>query len=926
MKNLLNILFIPLFLFSCSTQNYSDLSGAYRTPSSESILLPEFRSDEDKMKFLFTIHKEIPGLFADAARYDIDLLKLLDEQGELQKALINYPEFQSDWEKKKLIEMSVSIEDKVTQLVGDKKLSEQQLIEWRNGLRENAEAILKSKKDLKKMTREIVENSQGPTSAGFLNGLILNLPKNLQVEAREQQKKLNGNSMRDFLMKNLPAELKDFKSNPPEKSLLSRDLIARWTAIYNREKMIGPLIDLSMISQNRNLSLKEVLGIIDNLDGQDLINLADPDYQRIGFNKLFDNDNAKIPAQYLKYLKAYQVELPAKTIVAPPKLAIIIKEQNPNIAIFRGCTGGDCSTQYSFPYPNDPNERVFFIYDKDQNVKGYANTIMVTDHNGKKNLYVNTISGSHVGTNDTELILQGLFKERAALGVENIVIPNASNLAALVNFLPVMEVYKQAASNGEVIDIIYNDQELRKNIESYESEYNEGGYDHMQRNDSGVIYRLNENNKINISTKISEVPLQKKYLKLQNIIEPYPLLEFYLALEKSGREDLASQVLSLVPENEKSTIASIVDVINLKKTLTTAELDDLVQKMISDYKLSPKKSKYFSETHFLNAYLLASDATDAHNIEKHRKRLVESLKIIDGHINENGLLMLNNHYELYGALSKEEIRAIMLDSFNHDVEYLYRAMGNSVFLKIMQWDDLLKEYVELSKKTNSTHSLMKIVEMIAYVPDGQKHKNIVYDIIDFSIKNVSWNPVDYTALGKSIDILNNVRVHILSKPYVSEWKDLSSVYSKMIEFAALSKGPFESNLISDLFVEPSVFGNEELFLKMIRSQKQLNEFGIKSLSESIMSKPHTNNWKISMIEIMKDAGENKQKSAIDNILKYVFSQPEKMKAWPDLYKLLTSSKFDRPADFDNLNLSLESLGKGKKVNGQNCVAIIQSFL
>src|SRR5690348_14986109 len=44
------------------------------------IVLPSFKNDEDKLKFLVYLKKKIPNLFSDAATYDINLLDILDDQ------------------------------------------------------------------------------------------------------------------------------------------------------------------------------------------------------------------------------------------------------------------------------------------------------------------------------------------------------------------------------------------------------------------------------------------------------------------------------------------------------------------------------------------------------------------------------------------------------------------------------------------------------------------------------------------------------------------------------------------------------------------------------------------------------------------------------------------------------------------------------
>jgi hypothetical protein len=84
----------------------------------------------------------------------------------------------------------------------------------------------------------------------------------------------------------------------------------------------------------------------------------------------------------------------------------------PPVAIFRGFSGSDCSSRYSFPYPNDPNVRTYFVYGHQEDLKGYVSTVDVDVH-GQPSLYVITINGKQISGADTGLILRGLYQDRA---------------------------------------------------------------------------------------------------------------------------------------------------------------------------------------------------------------------------------------------------------------------------------------------------------------------------------------------------------------------------------------------------------------------------------------------------------------------------------------------------------------------------------
>jgi hypothetical protein len=336
-------------------------------------------------------------------------------------------------------------------------------------------------------------------------------------------------------------------------------------------------MDAYFLTTARNEEASKLLENFDEIERQDMINLSDHDYQKPALEKLFKKDNVAASKSYQDYLNIYSSQTEVLESKIQSGYSVSIKEQNPHVAIFRGCTGGDCSSQYSFPYPNDPQERVFFIYDEQNKLKGYVSSTMVTDNNGNKALYVITISGNRVNAQDTELILQGLYQNKTALGVDEIILPESSRLGSLLNFSPIRETYTKAIKNGKNVTINYQEQMLRDKIEQYKSENNKGGYDHAKANGNGVAYTPVD--KIKLKTEITKAPISKKMITVKSTFEATAVIEFCLALQDSNRSKFIEKTLDLAFDSSEKKRAA-VELMNLfksKQEFTTQEIDDYIR-------------------------------------------------------------------------------------------------------------------------------------------------------------------------------------------------------------------------------------------------------------------------------------------------------------------------------------------------------------
>src|SRR3954464_7200391 len=70
--------------------------------------LPPLQSDSQKLAFLLEVKRQIPALFSDAAKYDIDLFTLLQNEHDLVEKLKQYPKYQELFSQKPYFDLTVT--------------------------------------------------------------------------------------------------------------------------------------------------------------------------------------------------------------------------------------------------------------------------------------------------------------------------------------------------------------------------------------------------------------------------------------------------------------------------------------------------------------------------------------------------------------------------------------------------------------------------------------------------------------------------------------------------------------------------------------------------------------------------------------------------------------------------------------------------
>jgi HEAT repeat protein len=539
--------------------------------------LPPLDTAAQKLAFLIAVKKKIPKLFSDAAQYDVDLFELLDEEKKLVEHL-NSATFKQLFSEKTYINLKISPPLGGLSM-GDVEIDPLAIEAWKLSLQDTLDNVKKMYQDPQELVTSLNRNisywkklQQDPLK--ILNA-IGHIPK-----GKGQKKQIS--------TLKIPLEvLKTCKQKPSLREkyecileryeeLIRRDEVISLPNLPGREK-IEELI--FVVGEKENLIVTTKLALVINTNQQarkastwedlkdainqltkdDLIFLSDTqDVITPELSKIIQLDRADLIIRNLSDNHSKWISFFANQTTTQQKKVkndIFLEEVPPLVGIFRGFIGGDCSSQYSFPYPNDPHERVFFvkkIKNGKEKLKGYVSATEVLVNN-QKALYVVTISGSKLGAGDTELILRGLDRAKDMLGVRYIVLPQPQKLEKLINFKPIRSVYEKYIKKDKLVSIIYQNEDLRNKIQQFVSSYNSADYDHIKNNTKGSILSFNNNNTLLVQNILAHTSIS---IKMLHELENNDVFDFLNELKSSNR---IPQLNNILNNDELRHNAAIID-------------------------------------------------------------------------------------------------------------------------------------------------------------------------------------------------------------------------------------------------------------------------------------------------------------------------------------------------------------------------------
>lgn len=613
--------------------------------------LPPLTSNAEKLAVLLQIKEKVPNLLSDAAKYDIDVFALLEDENKLLNSLKTNPTYLELLQHKKYHEITITPPPRGLE-IGEGSIDPLAIQEWKEQLKSKLNQFKsqwgvgdESSHLTNRLGSEIttkLKNLTQATPSLDANALLKNLGK-----IKANQTIINATLKEKgakTLTERLSATLKVYDQLPEKPSPFSKENLVQALELEQNREDLKSLIELHSVLDQRgqnvdssSLSWQSAEASLNALSVQDLTSLQEKEvYLRPIINRLIPLSHPELQEEMLKRIHK-NISSFATRIIRSHKKAIdpvTISQQHPVVGIFRGCTGGDCSSHHSFPFLNDPSEKVFFILDQDKKVKGYVSATQVMA-GGKPSLYVITVSGSRVTSADTELIFRGLEKEKANLGVDQILLPAPDRIGSLINFPAPRSVYERYTASQPTIRIQYIHPEIRNEIENYESDngYNDGRYDHMDQNTQAVVLNFKKNSgNEKISTQIHELSSDFLPSSPLNSISIHDVFEFLMDLKRSGRYELEEKVLRIDQIRQFINLKKYQELTRLiykgpfEKPMTVQQFKIMLTHQLSE--LNRSLSAYLEKDPSIiyPSVFFCTDAFSPENIEETAKYVIKRLK------------------------------------------------------------------------------------------------------------------------------------------------------------------------------------------------------------------------------------------------------------------------------------------------------------
>jgi len=633
---------------------------AWGNSGDNAIRLPELKTDEDKLAFLLKLKESVPKLFFDAAKYDIDLFKLLDDEAELNKRLMELDEYKNLFHQRKFLKLTITPKGDGV-VFGIKTVRPEAVTQWQASLESGlaglgdltnpatSDILENAVKNVAKYEIQKKEEERSPTGK-LIGSIVPNVPGHLKRNIEIMSELLTPLRARKAPREEeLDALIQGFekfqKLKPGLKSQLenARNRLRE----MKRFEMEAGILAVLQSQGKLNSSWEEAKSVFHGLNQTELLSYEeDLEHGRLpnAVNQIFPKMEIEVQKALVRQIYKRQFE-PFTTLTVTTtgkaKATVNLEEVPPSLGIFRGCTGGDCSSQYSFPYPNDPHERVFFIKNaKGDELKGYVQTTEVLlqyDKDGKetekKGLYVITISGNHVSAEETEVILRGLEEAKEKLGVDHILLPTSDHIASLMNFLPIRGIYEYHTKGREnrATPITYQDQTIRKLIEqfgtysdskNYKSDYNSGQYDRVSSNETAIPFDIIGGSGVKVEDHEIVVPRLDAVSLSDTSNVRSEILEFLLDLRYSKRELLKTKIMDLPKVSQWLPKQALIRLFNSlqdcngngQTPLTVDEYERELRSLMSAFGLAGN----FLDTHEYLIYPAITKCSDAFTAKAER--------------------------------------------------------------------------------------------------------------------------------------------------------------------------------------------------------------------------------------------------------------------------------------------------------------------
>jgi hypothetical protein len=695
---------------------------------------PDLSTDEKRLDWLLTMRGSVPQLFGQASKYDIDLMEMLADQERLQELLKNDPEYLKAFQERHPHWLKITLALKKQEMLTKTHLNPDALPKWKENLTNTFNSLPKDKTTSASLLDEILSLSQWikeRNSVGLETGLV----QSLGAEDRKAFFAANPENRLQILKNKLPNQIhSNFKATAyglkesPNKS----DALALLEKLRSSESRLSDLTQLHLILQNAEGKIQgDHLARLNALKLKDLDFFTDSHHLSAKIKHLGKDFNKS----HVPNVQPFVIQ--SKVLEERLSSGMTLLEVHPSMGIFRGCAGGDCATQLTFPYPNSPDEKVFFVYDLQDQLKGYITGNLV-ESNGKKSFQVSTISGPRISSNDAEMILEGLERIKKELNAEQLLLPPKEKLDELLNYDPVKSVYAEKVKDRPYVEVKYLDSKFRQKIETFRSDFNIGLYDKMAHNSKAIVYAKSEALSLSINVAKNPTPLMTKSKPTNEKM----VVELAMDLINSGREGYAIRMFNAAKITEERQ-KEILDTIKNIRNLSIPEHQQQLKKILGFTEAEASNSISSLGRVYLNT-------TDYSSVVNKPEFIDSALRAFRG-----------NAKNLYEKLSPAMIQTFIEKGDQQVlIQLVENIAGDSKAFKEKELKLLVKR-----AQIGSRGSLIKIISQLLSSPRAEGFENVIKETIQKA----------------GTDELKALARQVFSRPHSAKMSDAFNLMMKMAD-------------------------------------------------------------------------------------------------------------------------------------------------
>jgi hypothetical protein len=290
-----------------------------------------------------------------------------------------------------------------------------------------------------------------------------------------------------------------------------------------------------------------------------------------------------------------------------------LREVFPELAIYRGIIGGDCSTTNSYAFPFSPLERVFFVFNANGEPLRMYIAATIVEVKNTKTLYVHDIAGPSLDAEIQGLALHAIFQSMEHIGVKQMTLPTVVVREANAGQEPsqnmVMNALIQDLDNyvdiNHPVNQRYLDIEVRNILGNLP--HSTLNYDSPDANETALVFtprnKLLQRIKVKVSG-IGEAP--RKEVSQKKLTRKEAFLRLLDLLAGDEKPEIFFEELGF----DRAEIDRILTIVNNLKRVNLAQYYEEVRKEFEAFEIGFSENFFRKHArYFIFGHLRASDAS-----------------------------------------------------------------------------------------------------------------------------------------------------------------------------------------------------------------------------------------------------------------------------------------------------------------------------